>query len=52
MAISNAPQSGDQPAVGKTPTDDVRARKRAAIGLEPQRPVSYTHLTLPTSDLV
>ena len=40
MAISNAPQSGDQPAVGKTPTDDVRARKRAAIGLEPQRPTA------------
>ena len=30
MAISNAPQSGDQPAVGKTPTDDVRARKLLA----------------------
>ena len=40
MAISNAPQSGDQPVVGKTPTDDVRARKRAAIGLEPQRPTA------------
>lgn len=40
MAISNAPQSGEQPVVGKTPTDDVRARKRAAIGLEPQRPTA------------
>ena len=40
MAISNAPQSGDPPAAGKTATDDVRARKREAIGLEPQRPTA------------
>jgi hypothetical protein len=40
MAISNAPQSGDPPAAGKPAADDVRARKREAIGLEPQRPTA------------
>lgn len=40
MTISNAPQSGEQPPAGSTPTDDVRARKREAIGLAPQRPTA------------
>jgi hypothetical protein len=40
MAISNAPQSGEQPPAGATPPNDTRARKRQAIGLEAQRPTA------------
>lgn len=47
MAVSNAPQSGDPPAAGQTPTDEVRARKRTAIGLEPQRPTAQPTVQRP-----
>lgn len=47
MAISNAPQSGDQPTTGKNATDDTRARKREAIGLAPQRPTAQQTVQRP-----
>ena len=38
--------------VGEETSDLERAEIREAIGLNDPIPVSYTHLTLPTSDLV
>ena len=47
MTISNAPESGEQPTAGSTPTDDVRARKREAIGLAPQLPTARSVVQRP-----